>query len=499
MFWPLVVHGASSLKFPGGRAVNAGDMTSNTLGIGCGCGIVATCAVGLLAPSICHAEPLRVRATLGAAHALSEPQSDEFGWGGLGGLAVEYKLLPALGLQVGMEGLALADGEPAPEQFESQGSARAFGANGVARLYLPSFGSSDDQAWVAGGAGYVLSGGFDRVGAKADVGYDIRSGDWSFGPFLGYRHVVEPNDSLRPEDARIGTFGIQGMWDPPISSDRDWDRDGIPNDRDRCPRRAEDFDGFEDGDGCPDEDNDGDGVPDVSDQCPDEPEDLDGHEDLDGCPDPDNDGDGLEDGSDSCPNEAEDKDGFQDGDGCPDEDNDGDDILDVRDRCPDEPETVNGYADEDGCPDEVSVRVVGASIRLDERILFDYDKATIRPESGGLVQRVATLLRRHPEYLSISIEGHTDLPGNPEYNQELSLERAQAVRGALVDFGVKASRLSTVGHGNTKPLIQSDEPKQVNRRVEFIIRRKRTVDGRTTTPPQDSRKTAPPASTETDQ
>nr|WP_276076147.1 tetratricopeptide repeat protein [Polyangium mundeleinium] len=65
---------------------------------------------------------------------------------------------------------------------------------------------------------------------------------------------------------------------------RDADRDGIPDDTDRCPNEPEDRDSFADDDGCPDPDNDNDGVADANDKCPDEPENRDGHEDEDGCP-----------------------------------------------------------------------------------------------------------------------------------------------------------------------------------------------------------------------
>jgi OmpA-OmpF porin, OOP family len=65
-------------------------------------------------------------------------------------------------------------------------------------------------------------------------------------------------------------------------------------------------------------DRDGDGILDHEDLCPDDPEDFDGFEDDDGCPDPDNDGDGFLDHEDLCPDEAEDFDGYQDDDGCPD-------------------------------------------------------------------------------------------------------------------------------------------------------------------------------------
>jgi len=131
----------------------------------------------------------------------------------------------------------------------------------------------------------------------------------------------------------------------------DMDGDGIPDDIDQCPELAEDFDGFEDDDGCPDYDNDADGVPDAMDQCPNEPEDLDDFEDDDGCPDPDNDRDGILDENDACPDVW----GLPSQDpskhGCPVLDRDSDGIPDDLDQCPDEPEDKDGFQDEDGCPD----------------------------------------------------------------------------------------------------------------------------------------------------
>jgi outer membrane protein OmpA-like peptidoglycan-associated protein len=64
-------------------------------------------------------------------------------------------------------------------------------------------------------------------------------------------------------------------------------------------------------------DRDRDGLADNRDQCPDDPEDFDGYQDEDGCPDPDNDGDGIVDTVDKCPNEAEDFNDYEDEDGCP--------------------------------------------------------------------------------------------------------------------------------------------------------------------------------------
>jgi hypothetical protein len=98
----------------------------------------------------------------------------------------------------------------------------------------------------------------------------------------------------------------------------DADDDGIPDGLDRCPNEPEDYDGFEDDDGCPDPDNDGDGIPDAWDKAPLDAEDRDGFEDEDGVPDVDNDEDGIPDAEDFCPDEAEDADGDRDDDGCPD-------------------------------------------------------------------------------------------------------------------------------------------------------------------------------------
>lgn len=79
-------------------------------------------------------------------------------------------------------------------------------------------------------------------------------------------------------------FGIRyGDRVPGRDRYRDRDGDGIDNEHDRCPDRAEDKDGFQDHDGCPEDDNDQDGIPDDDDECPDQPEEVGG--DGDGCPD----------------------------------------------------------------------------------------------------------------------------------------------------------------------------------------------------------------------
>jgi len=99
----------------------------------------------------------------------------------------------------------------------------------------------------------------------------------------------------------------------------DKDKDGIPNKDDMCKDSPEDFDGFQDQDGCNDSDNDIDGIPDGEDACPDDAEDDDGVEDNDGCPDLDDDQDGIDNDKDACPFEPEDAKGDPI-DGCPEVD-----------------------------------------------------------------------------------------------------------------------------------------------------------------------------------
>ncbi|MFT7582176.1 MAG: outer membrane protein OmpA-like peptidoglycan-associated protein [Myxococcota bacterium] len=251
----------------------------------------------------------------------------------------------------------------------------------------------------------------------------------------------------------------------------DQDGDGILDEADKCPLQPEDFDKFQDADGCPDPDNDGDGVADVDDKCPNDAEDKDGFEDTDGCPDPDNDGDGIDDSADKCLNVAEDKDGFEDTDGCPDLDNDGDGFPDVTDKCPLEKEVLNGFEDDDGCPDETLAKVVGEKIIILDKIYFDTGRAKIKEASYPVVQAVSGIMKSNPQIKSIRIEGHTDDRGSVRSNKRLSQKRADSVMAWLVADGIAASRLTGVGYGEDAPAHEgkSKQAREKNRRVEFTI------------------------------
>ena len=102
-------------------------------------------------------------------------------------------------------------------------------------------------------------------------------------------------------------------------------------------------------------------------------------------------------------------------------------------------------------------------------IRFDVNKATLKPESMGIINEIATLMKEHPE-IKFSVEGHTDSDGDDAFNQKLSEQRAETVVGALAKMGIASSRLSSKGWGESKPLDSNGTPegKANNRRVEFV-------------------------------
>lgn len=112
---------------------------------------------------------------------------------------------------------------------------------------------------------------------------------------------------------------------------------------------------------------------------------------------------------------------------------------------------------------------VGSKIIL-KNIFFDFDKATLRPESTNELERLTKLLQDVPT-LKIEIGGHTDSKGADDYNKKLSDNRAKAVVDYLVTKGISSSRLTSMGYGEEQPIAtnDTDEGRQLNRRTEFKI------------------------------
>jgi outer membrane protein OmpA-like peptidoglycan-associated protein len=103
-------------------------------------------------------------------------------------------------------------------------------------------------------------------------------------------------------------------------------------------------------------------------------------------------------------------------------------------------------------------------------ILFDVDKATIRPGAAENLKRLAQILKGYPDR-RVLVEGHTDSTGSAEHNQSLSDERAFAVMGYLISQGLDPKKLEARGFGESKPVATNEtaEGRQRNRRVEIVI------------------------------
>jgi outer membrane protein OmpA-like peptidoglycan-associated protein len=112
---------------------------------------------------------------------------------------------------------------------------------------------------------------------------------------------------------------------------------------------------------------------------------------------------------------------------------------------------------------------VGSTIVL-RNIFFDFDKATIRPESANELDRLIKLLNDNPT-LKIELGSHTDSKGSDDYNLKLSDSRSKSVVEYLITKGISASRLVAKGYGETKPMDTNDTDagRQNNRRTEFKI------------------------------
>ncbi len=257
---------------------------------------------------------------------------------------------------------------------------------------------------------------------------------------------------------------------------KDTDGDGIYDKDDACPEVA----GLKQFNGCPD--TDGDGIIDGSDACPD----VFGLAALNGCPDtdgdgiadkddacpnvkglasfkgcPDTDGDGVTDASDKCPTVA----GPASNGGCPVLDADKDGVPDLQDDCP----TVAGPASNKGCP-EVTPEVV-ENLKIQARsVYFNSGKSTFKTGDAKTIaslDAIKEILKNYPN-AKWSIEGHTDSTGSDKLNQKLSEDRANAIKTVLIENGIKAENLSSVGYGETKPVAsnKTKEGRAENRRTE---------------------------------
>jgi outer membrane protein OmpA-like peptidoglycan-associated protein len=123
-------------------------------------------------------------------------------------------------------------------------------------------------------------------------------------------------------------------------------------------------------------------------------------------------------------------------------------------------------------PKQAQVELTKQEVRIRKEIFFKTNSAEISEKSTGLLGEIADVLLRNPHVKLVEIQGHTDNTGTPEGNLQLSGERAEAVRQALIATGVDATRLTAKGYGDSRPLVPNltERHRARNRRVQFIIK-----------------------------
>ncbi len=292
----------------------------------------------------------------------------------------------------------------------------------------------------------------DRVSDAKDKCPDV-AGLWKFEgcPDRDGDDVQDAQDMCPDEK---GLIALQGC--------PDRDNDGIADKNDDCP----DVPGIALYKGCPDTDSDG--IIDMKDECPTIP----GLQVYNGCPDTD--GDSIPDPKDECPN----KKGLREFNGCPDTDADG--LPDNKDECP----TEIGPASNKGCPVKVvEVPKETAPVKVEltkeeqeiintvfSNLQFETGKSVIKTSSYESLDKLVDLLKKKPAF-KLTIEGHTDNVGKPASNLLLSKNRAKSAKTYLTDKGIDATRITTNGFGQKKPVATNATPdgRAKNRRVEFTI------------------------------
>jgi len=112
----------------------------------------------------------------------------------------------------------------------------------------------------------------------------------------------------------------------------------------------------------------------------------------------------------------------------------------------------------------------GIKVTFDSGLLFDVDKATLRPASQEQLSKMAVILNKYKD-TNILLEGHTDSTGTAEHNLELSRMRADAVGSYLSGVGVSPARFTIKAYGKDQPIAPNAtaEGRQQNRRVEVAI------------------------------
>jgi outer membrane protein OmpA-like peptidoglycan-associated protein len=122
-------------------------------------------------------------------------------------------------------------------------------------------------------------------------------------------------------------------------------------------------------------------------------------------------------------------------------------------------------------PDAKVIRVEeGIVVEFSSSVLFGFDKSGLTNDSKTSLNKLVNILDEYPD-TNIEIQGHTDSKGSSNYNQDLSVLRADAVTNYLISRSISGDRLTVKGFGERMPkyLNDTEEGRSQNRRVEFLI------------------------------
>ena len=317
----------------------------------------------------------------------------------------------------------------------------------------------NEESWfdpyVRVGANY-LRHDYEGTGLVNNDGDLVKANHFTVATGIGSNFWLTKNFGLNLQGDYVSTptnkGGAINFWQAGASilfrfGNNDRDKDGIKDKDDACP----DVFGLAQFQGCPD--TDGDGIADKDDNCPE----VAGPVENNGCPWSDTDNDGVLDKDDACPSVA----GPAENKGCPWPDTDNDGVLDKDDKCP----NVAGPASNQGCPIEEKSDEKVTKVLKD--ILFDFGKATLRPESSTKLDMAADIIKSAKSE-NFVVVGSTDKKGSDAANLLLSRKRAASVVAALEARGVNGSQLKSIGIGEQEAQVAetaSDAERQADRKV----------------------------------
>ena len=122
-------------------------------------------------------------------------------------------------------------------------------------------------------------------------------------------------------------------------------------------------------------------------------------------------------------------------------------------------------------PPNVGVRIPLLRVVFPERVFFDTDSSRLRPEAWEVARIIAENLQSEPPDVVVFVAGHADERGDRAYNENLSIDRANALAEAILGYGVNVASVWRIGFGEDLPLIagSTDYAYGQNRRIEFIF------------------------------